>query len=139
MSAIKKHWATPYSTFTPDNGVDVLELTELPHNGKLAPRHYFEINANKNMLMDVVSDASSIVVQIDPSFAAEAAYLVNCYLKGILGADESKIRIEPSDTWDIIVTFYEGEAPSIPTAPRPKPGQKSHGRKGHHRSHHHRH
>lgn len=133
MSTPNGSWSTPYVNFCSDAGVSWLEFLQVPGNGKLTARHFMDINAKKNQLMDVAGDAKSIVVGIDPVLIYEASYIVNNLLCAVIAAERSKITLKPaSGERNIITVYFYGE--HAPVAHSPKKGHKS-GPKHHHGAH----
>ncbi len=104
-------WATPYVSFYSTGGVAVLEFLQVQGNGKLSARHFMDVNAHKNELMDLASDAQRIVLGVDPGLVYEASYIVNNLVCAVMMAERHKVSLMPSSGNGITLYFYQDAAP----------------------------
>ncbi len=128
-------WATPYVSFSSRDGASCLEFLQVPGNGRLTARHFMDVNAKKNELMDVASDAKTIVLGVDPVLVCEASYIVNNLVCAVMMAERSKVSLLPaSGAGNVITLFFYGEQGKVAHSPKKHSGHK-HGAK-HHGGHH---
>ena len=90
-------WATPYVSFYSRGGDACLEFMQVPGTGKLNARRFMDVNARKNELMDLASDAKRIVLGVDPVLVNEASYIVNNLVCAVMMAERSKVSLQATN------------------------------------------
>ena len=65
-----------------------------------------DVNARKNELMDVASDAKSIVLGVDPVLVNEASYIVNNLVCAVMMAEREKVSMQATNADNHNTTMY---------------------------------
>ena len=130
-------WATPYVSFYSRGGDACIEFMQVPGTGKLSARHFMDINARKNELMDAASDAKRIVLGVDPTLVAEASYIVNNLVCAVMMAERSKVSLQSSTgAGNNITLYFYGESQPVAHSPKKAAAKHHHSSKPkHHGSH----